>query len=196
MEEVSFIGNAISTITGISTPVVFTVWSLGAYIRGKIKDRRADRKKKSYKEWRARMELEVERQLDFIYSRAYKGMEERVFNHHELGAKTVLVRYEDRTVDSPLGGFRTAYKEAVKETADIVKPCIMNKLENDKERYDVDDNEKYVLDTGEDIEQSFIGTLGRKIGISGISIDVEQDVLGVKVFQDMYGKIIRRARGK
>ena len=141
------------------------------------------------------IDLEVGRQMDYLYSKGYREMESRVYNIHSKGDKTIEVRSNDEIEQVPLNAYKTGYKDALKEVAfKIAKPCIIDKLHSDKSHYMGKHYDMYVVDTGEDIRNSFITALGRKVGVTEFSNYIEEDVFNEKVFCDLYGKIIRRVR--
>jgi hypothetical protein len=143
------------------------------------------------------MKTEVKRQMDYVYSTAYKEMESRVYSLHRGGAKDIEVRHKEDIIHTPLGAYKGGYKEALKEVAfKIIYPCIMDKIRNDKKMYSGKKYRTYVSDSGQDIYHSFIGYLGRKVGITEVSRYVEEDILTEKMFAEMFDKIIRRARAE
>ena len=193
MDETTILGAIVERVTGVPASVSVLVLGLGSYIRDKIKRRREERRERQDRA----MKSEVERQLDFIYSAAYIDMESRVYHLHHKGEKDLEVRRREDIERVPFGAYKTNYKDSLKEVAfKQVLKCIMGKLKDDKKHYMGKHFERYVMDTGEDIQKTFVGALGRKVGITEFSKFVEEDTLNIKVFQDMYGKIIRRARGK
>ena len=193
MDEISLTGWAIQHFTGIPASVVGLTFAGGSYLRNKYKTYA----EKKNERWIRDMDAEVKRQLDHIYSVTYKAMESRIYNKAKNRETFVLVRNEKDEEQTPLGAYRTGYKDAVKEVAfKKVLPCIMDKVVDDYKRYNRDDNVKYIVDTGEDILHSFTSSLGRKVGICEISLEIEEEILTQKLFVDMYSKIIRRARGK
>jgi len=167
--------------------VVGAVFGAGMWFRSKRRDKKSMNDRS--------IDLEVGRQMDYLYSKAYKAMEDRVYYIHSKGEKTIEVRSNDEIIDVPLNAYKTGYKDALKEVAfKIVKPCIIDKLHSDKAHYNGKHFSMYVVDTGEDIRNSFTSSLGRKTGITEFSNYIEEDVLNEKVFQDLYSKIIRRVR--
>jgi hypothetical protein len=147
--------------------VVGALFGVSMYMRGKLRDKK------------------------------YKEMESRVYDIHSRGKASVEVRSERDIEQVPLGAYKTSYKDAIKEVAfKIVLPCIIDKINKDKTHYTGKHYEQYIVDCGQDIHHSFVSALGRKVGITDFSNYIEEDALNEKVFIDMYGKIIRRAREK
>ena len=174
------------------------IFATGMFIRSKMKKHKEkveEVAKAKKEEVDRKRDLEVGRQMDYIYSKAYLDMESRVYNIHLKGKKVIEVRINEGIEDVPLGAYKVGYKEALKEVAfKIVKPCIIDKLHSDKIHYLGSDYEMYIVDTGQDIHHSFTSALGRKTGITEFSEYIEQDVLTERVFYEMFSKIIRRAR--
>ena len=189
MEDLSLITSTVAYLTGLPSSIVGLLFGAGMLFRSKLRD---------YKDKQVRViKTEVEMQLDFIYSSAYKEMESRVYYLHHKGETSIEVRHREDIEKVPFGAYKTGYKDSLKEVAfKQVLPCILAKIEDDKKHYKGKRYQQYVQDTGEDIQATFVGALGRKVGITEFSQFVEEDALNVKRFVDMYGKIIRRARGK
>ena len=176
-------------ILDVPPAVVGAVFGVGMYIRSKVREKR-DRIDRS-------SEREVKQQMDYIYSKSYKEMEARVYHLHSEGKTTVEVRSEREITQVPLGAYRTSFREAIKEVAfKIVLPCILEKLQDDKEHYLGKHYKQYCVDMGQDIHDSFVSALGRKVGITDFTAYIEEDALSEKVFIDMFSKIVRRIREK
>jgi len=81
-------GIAIQFIKVLDLPpsVVGLLFGAGMYVRSKLREKNARIDKSS--------EREVKQQLDYIYSKAYKEMEQRVYHLHSKGQLSVEVRSE------------------------------------------------------------------------------------------------------
>ena len=188
MEEIDF---AVKIFQWLNLPngVVGILFTVGMYIRS-VSRQRNDR----FKEF---VELEVKRKLDYIYSKAYVEMEQRVYDirsKHGNGA-LITVRRNDGVEDVPLGAYKTGYKESLQEVAfKIILPCVVGKIIDDKRLWKGKHWKQYTVDTGTDIQQSFTTRLGRKTGITDFSGYIIEDALTEDVFVEMYSKIIRSLR--
>ena len=124
--------------------VVGGVFGASMYFRSKMRDKK-DKGERA-------IDLEVGRQMDYLYSKSYKEMESRVYNLHSKGDKTIEVRAKEDIEQVPLGAYKTNYKEALKEVAfKIVKPCIIDKIHSDREHYNGKHYKQYTIDSGEDL---------------------------------------------
>ncbi len=191
LEEITLIEKAVIMFTGLPSSVVGLVFSLGLVARSKY--RKWQTEKQSRRE--RILHAELKRQLDFVYSEAYKDFESQIYYRHDKGETDIDVRHRESIDKTPFGAYKTSYKDALKEVAfKIVLPCIEDKLTDDKKLYLSSSFESYTASTGEDIRNTFIGALGRKVGTSTISDHVEEDTLTTPRFIELYKKIILRAR--
>jgi len=197
MDEVS-LGIQLIKFLDLPSGVVGVLFTGGMIIRSLYRRRKEGKEKAKEVKAEKRDRLldgEVGSQLDFKVSDAYKYMSDRVFELNKAGDLEIDVWQKGKTTPAPFGKFLEHYHSALKEVAfKIVKPCIINKLKDEEDEYMGEDFHKWLVDTSEDIQKTFVSRTGRKIGTTEFCDGIENEILNKEHFLDMLGKIIRKAR--